>query len=63
MSVITSMMQTGAFKRGFLIATETNTKNRSMKDWSVRPLFGCAATATAVEFAEGADGFKFRFWH
>lgn len=63
MSVITSMMQTGAFKRGFLIATETNTKNRSMKDRSVRPLFGCAATATAVEFAEGADGFKFRFWH
>ena len=50
MSVITSMMQTGFFKRGLLIAAETNTKNRSMKDRSVRPLFGDAATVTALEY-------------
>ena len=50
MSVITSMMQTGAFKRGLLIAAETNTKNRSMKDRTVRPLFGDAATVTALEY-------------
>ena len=50
MSVITSMMQTGMFKRGLLIAAETNTKNRNMKDRSVRPLFGDAATVTALEF-------------
>ncbi len=50
MSVITSMMQTGAFKRGLLIAAETNTKNRSVKDRSVRPLFGDAATVTALEY-------------
>ena len=49
MSVITSMMQTGAFKRGLLIAAETNTKNRSMKDRTVRPLFGDAANVTALE--------------
>lgn len=55
MSVATSMMQTGAFKRGLLIAAETNTKNRSMKDRTVRPLFGDAATVTALEFSSGWD--------
>ena len=50
MSVISSMMQTGHFKRGLLICAETNTKNRSMKDRSVRPLFGDAATVTALEY-------------
>lgn len=50
MSVITSMMQTGMFKRGLLIAAETNTKNRNMKDRTVRPLFGDAATVTALEY-------------
>lgn len=55
MSVVTSMMQTGAFKRGLLIAAETNTKNRSMKDRTVRPLFGDAATVTALEYDAGWD--------
>jgi len=50
LSVATPMMQTGAFKRGLLIAAETNTKNRSMKDRTVRPLFGDAATVTALEY-------------
>lgn len=50
MSVITSMMQTGAFERGLLIAAETNTKNRNKNDRSVRPLFGDAATVTALEY-------------
>ena len=51
MSVISSMMQIGTFKRGLLIAAETNTKNRSMKDRTVRPLFGDAATVTALEYS------------
>lgn len=55
MSVITSMMQTGHFKKGLLIAAETNTRNRSMKDRSVRPLFGDAATVTALEFDPAWD--------
>lgn len=55
MSVISSMMQTGAFKRGLLIAAETNTKNRSMKDRTVRPLFGDAATVTALEYDSAWD--------
>lgn len=55
MSVATAMMQTGAFKRGLLVAAETNTKNRSMKDRTVRPLFGDAATVTALEYDENWD--------
>ena len=50
MSVITSMMQTGFLRRGLLVASETNTRNRSMKDRTVRPLFGDAGTVTALEF-------------
>lgn len=50
MSVITSMMQSGMLRRGLLIAAETNTKNRNMKDRTVRPLFGDAATVTALEY-------------
>ena len=50
MSVVTSMMQTGFLKRGLLVAAETNTLNRSMKDRTVRPLFGDAGTVTALEF-------------
>lgn len=55
MSVITSMMQTGYFKKGLLIAAETNTRNRSMKDRTVRPLFGDAATVTALEYDAAWD--------
>lgn len=50
MSVITSMMQIGTFKKGLLIAAETNTRNRSPRDKTVRPLFGDAATVTALEY-------------
>ena len=50
MSVITSMMQIGTFKKGLLVAAETNTHNRSSKDRTVRPLFGDAATVTALEY-------------
>ena len=50
LSVITSMMCRGYFKKGLLIASETNTKNRNPKDRTVRPLFGDAATVTALEY-------------
>lgn len=50
MSIITSIMSQGSFKRGLLIAAETNTKNRSPKDRTVKPLFGDAATVTALEY-------------
>ena len=51
-SVITSMMSFGTFKKGLLIAAETNTRNRNPKDRTVRPLFGDAATVTAFEYDE-----------
>jgi 3-oxoacyl-[acyl-carrier-protein] synthase-3 len=37
-------------KRGLLVCAETNSLNRSPKDKSVKPLFGDAATVTALEF-------------
>lgn len=49
-STIVSLMSHGYFKRGLLIAAETNTTNRNRKDRTVRPLFGDAATVTAFEF-------------
>ena len=50
MSIIGSLMSHGTLKKGILIAAETNTLNRNPLDTSVRPLFGDAATATALEF-------------
>lgn len=61
MSVIGSMMSNGGFRKGLLIAAETNTKNRSMKDRTVRPLFGDAATVTALEYDENAEPMYFKF--
>lgn len=62
MSVICSMMQSGALRKGLLIAAETNTRNRSMDDRTVRPLFGDAATVTALEFDPEAEPMDFKFW-
>lgn len=62
MSVISSMMSHGSFKKGLLIAAETNTCNRSKLDRTVRPLFGDAATVTALEYAPGAASMNFMFW-
>lgn len=59
MSVVASMMQTGQMRRGLLICAETNTKNRNMNDRSVRPLFGDAATVTALEYDTAADPMNF----
>ena len=50
MSIVASLMSHGTFKRAILIAAETNTRNRNQRDTAVRPLFGDAATATALEF-------------
>ena len=50
MSIIGSMMSHGTLKKGILIAAETNSLNRSSEDRTVKPLFGDAATATALVF-------------
>lgn len=59
MSVAASMMQTGQMKRGLVICSETNTKNRNMNDRGVRPLFGDAATVTALEYDVAAKPMNF----
>lgn len=61
MSVIGSLMSHGSFRKGLLIAAETNTKNRGKLDRTVRPLFGDAATVTALEYTDGAPGMDFMF--
>ena len=50
MSIVGSLMSHGTFKRAILVAAETNTQNRNPRDTAVRPLFGDAATATALEY-------------
>ena len=61
MSVASSMMSHGTFKKGLLIAAETNTKNRSRNDRTVRPLFGDAATVTALEVSSKPHKINFMF--
>lgn len=50
MSIVSSLMSHGTFKRAILVAAETNTRNRNQRDTAVRPLFGDAATATALVY-------------
>lgn len=57
LSVISSLMQTGMIKKGILIAGDARKQCFEEAD----QLFGFAATATAVEYQEGAEGFKFHF--
>jgi len=52
MSVLSSILSHKTLKRGLLICSETNSLNRSAKDRTVRPLFGDAATVTALEYAD-----------
>lgn len=62
MSIVGSLMSHGTFKRAILVAAETNTRNRSQRDTTVRPLFGDAATATALVFdPEGSRPMNFMF--
>ncbi len=57
LSMACSLVSSGVMKRVLLIAGDARRRAPQPLD----PLFGHAATATAVEFAEGADGFKFHF--
>lgn len=55
MSNLGSILSHGDLKRGLLVCAETNSLNRSPKDKTVKPLFGDAATITALEFDEKWD--------
>ena len=62
LSVIGSLLSHGCMKRGLLINAETNSLNRNKRDKTVRPLFGDAATVTALEFDAGwASPMEFDF--
>lgn len=50
MSNLGSLLSHGDLKKGLLVCAETNTLNRSPKDKTVKPLFGDAATVTALEY-------------
>ena len=57
LSMAGSLVSSGAMKRIILIAGDA--KRRAEQPYD--PLFGHAVVATAVEFAEGAVGFRFHF--
>lgn len=50
MSVASALMTHGTLKRGLLICAETNTQSHNLNDRTTRPLFGDAATVTALEY-------------
>jgi 3-oxoacyl-[acyl-carrier-protein] synthase-3 len=60
-SIITSLLQTGSFLKGFLLVGDTILKTSSSKDKSTWPLFGDAGTATAFEYNENNSVFQFHF--
>jgi 3-oxoacyl-[acyl-carrier-protein] synthase-3 len=61
LSTIGALLAEGNMKKGLLLVGDTTTVTKSPRDKSTYPLFGDAGTATAIEFSEGAEGFKFNF--
>ncbi|MBQ0141506.1 MAG: ketoacyl-ACP synthase III [Prevotellaceae bacterium] len=56
LSNIVSLMSTGGIKKALLLAGDAKPHVETND-----PLFGFAGTATALEYKEGAEGFKFHF--
>ena len=57
LSNVVSLVSTGAIKKALLLAGDAKKRAKGSLD----PLFGHAGTATAIEYSEGNDGFKFHF--
>lgn len=55
MSVASALMGNGSLRRGLLVVAETNTQSHNMNDRTSRPLFGDAATVTALEYDDHYD--------
>ncbi len=53
LSVISSMMATGGFRKALLLAGDISSAGVNVKDKSTYPLFGDAGTATAIEYNRG----------
>lgn len=59
LSVVAQFLQNGQLKKGLLISGDVSTISTNYEDKSTYPLFGDAATATAISFEEGAEGIPF----
>ena len=59
LSVVGSMMSSGAARKALLLTGDISTLNTSYKDKSAYPIFGDAGTATALEFKKGNSPMKF----
>jgi 3-oxoacyl-[acyl-carrier-protein] synthase-3 len=59
LSTLAGYMQNGGIKKALLLVGDTISRTAAVTDKSTYPLFGDAGTATALEFIEGEDGFKF----
>lgn len=59
LQVISSLLSHGQLKKGLLLVGDTILKPCSVEDKSTYPLFGDAGTATALEFENNSDGFRF----
>lgn len=57
LSNVASLVSTGEIKKALLLAGDAKKRAKGSLD----PLFGHAGTATAIEYVEGEDGFKFHF--
>jgi 3-oxoacyl-[acyl-carrier-protein] synthase-3 len=55
LSAISSIMSSGKFKKGLLLAGDTSSIGTPWEDKSVYPLFGDSGTATLLEYDETAD--------
>ena len=57
LSQVMGLLCTGEIKKALLLAGDAKKRAEGLLD----PLFGCAGTATAVEYCEGANDFQFHF--
>ena len=57
LSNVASLVSSGSIKKALLLAGDAKKRSKMKRD----PLFGDAGTATAIEYQEGATGFKFHF--
>lgn len=59
LSVASSMVSSGGFRKALLLVGDTVTKTKSPQDPATFPLFGDAGTATALEFVAAAPDMYF----
>ena len=57
LSAVVSLLTSGTIKKALLLAGDAKKRAKGPHD----PLFGHAGTATALEYVEGGEGFKFHF--